>query len=113
MSELRKKLGKRIKQIRESKGIKQCVLAEKLNMEPSNLTRIESGYQFPKEENLVKIANVLEIEIKDLFSFPVEITKDDVLKKINKTITGLSRAELIFIYNFLVSYKINKESEFI
>lgn len=113
MSELRKKIGKRIKQIRESKGIKQCALAEKLDMEPSNLTRIESGYQFPKEENLVKIAKILQIEVKDLFTFPVEITKEEVLEKINAAISELSRSELIFIYNFLVTYKVNKEADLI
>ncbi len=113
MSELRKKLGKRIKQIREQRSIKQCVLAEKLNMEPSNLTRIESGYQFPKEENLVKIAKALDIEIKDLFSFPAEISKEEILEKINKEIDEFSCAELIFIYNFLLSYKVNKDADFI
>jgi len=105
MSELIKKLGKRIKQIREARGMKQYVLAEKLNMEPSNLTRIESGYQFPKEENLTKIASILDIEIKDLFVFPTETTKDEMLKRINKTINELSCSELIFLHNFLISYK--------
>lgn len=55
MGNLSKKVGRRIKQLRESLKIKQFELAEMLDMEPSNLTRIESGYQMPKEENLVKI----------------------------------------------------------
>ena len=79
---LSKKVGMRIKQIRESQGIKQCVLAEKLNMEPSNLTRIESGYQLPKEENLQKIANVLGVEVKDLFDFSQDIKKDELIERL-------------------------------
>ena len=51
MGNLSKKVGRRIKQLRESLKIKQFELAEMLDMEPSNLTRIESGYQMPKEEN--------------------------------------------------------------
>ena len=50
MGNLSKKVGRRIKQLRESLKIKQFELAEMLDMEPSNLTRIESGYQMPKEE---------------------------------------------------------------
>ena len=61
MGNLSKKVGRRIKQLRESLKIKQFELAEMLDMEPSNLTRIESGYQMPKEENLVKIAGILGV----------------------------------------------------
>ena len=64
MGNLSKKVGRRIKQLRESLKIKQFELAEMLDMEPSNLTRIESGYQMPKEENLVKIAGILGVKEK-------------------------------------------------
>lgn len=64
MGNLSKKVGRRIKQLRESLKIKQFELAEMLDMEPSNLTRIESGYQMPKEENLVKIAGILGVKKK-------------------------------------------------
>ena len=98
----------RIKQIRESQGIKQCVLAEKLNMEPSNLTRIESGYQLPKEENLQKIANVLGVEVKDLFDFSQDIKKDELIDLINIQIKKFSFDELKFIYKFIKLYRIEK-----
>ena len=52
-------------------------MAKKLEMEPSNLTRIESGYQMPKEENLTKIADILGVKEMDLFDF------DDVNSKKN------------------------------
>ena len=75
MGNLSKKVGRRIKQLRESLKIKQFELAEMLDMEPSNLTRIESGYQMPKEENLVKIAGILGVKEKDLFDFGEEQNK--------------------------------------
>ena len=108
MGELSKKVGKRIKQIREAQNIKQCVLAEKLNMEPSNLTRIESGYQLPKEENLLKIANVLNVAVKDLFDFSDEYSKDVLQEKIMAILEKSSLNETRFLYNFIKLYMTGK-----
>ena len=81
-----KKLGLRIREIRLSKKIKQSELADKLNMERSNFTRIESGKQCPNNDNLEKIAEILGVEIKDLFDFnhkkPVENLIDEIIIKL-------------------------------
>ncbi len=83
MSEnLNKKLGLRIREIRLSKNIKQSELADKLNMERSNFTRIESGKQCPNNDNLEKIAEILNVEIKDLFDFNHKQPKKDLLEEI-------------------------------
>lgn len=105
MGELSKKIGRRIKEIRESKGIKQFELAEMLNMEPSNMTRIESGYQIPKEENLVKIAEILQVAIKDLFDFEHIQTKNDLIEKINNYLENFSQEEIEFVYKSVVNLK--------
>ena len=49
MGEISKKLGLRIKELREKQGYTQLKLAEILNMEASNLSKIERGVQIPKE----------------------------------------------------------------
>ncbi len=108
MGDLSKKVGRRIKQLRELNNIKQYILAEILGMEPSNLTRIESGMQLPKEENLTKIAKALNVEVKDLFEFSEEKTLKDVKNKIIKLIDKLDFNESEFIYKFLKMYKFSK-----
>lgn len=108
MGELSKKVGKRIKQIRESQNIKQCILAEKLNMEPSNLTRIESGYQLPKEENMQKIAAILNVDVKDLFDFHDEYSKEILRDKIINIIEDSSLNEVRFLYDFMKLYMLSK-----
>ena len=108
MGELSKKVGKRIKQIRESQNIKQCILAEKLNMEPSNLTRIESGYQLPKEENMQKIAAILNVDVKDLFDFHDEYSKEILREKIINIIEDSSLNEVRFLYDFMKLYMLSK-----
>ena len=91
MGELRKKVGKRIKEIRESLNIKQFELADMLDMEPSNLTRIESGYQFPKEENISKIASKLGVEEKDLF----ELVRLAEIDAINANFSNIKRVKIV------------------
>ena len=105
VGDLSKKVGRRIKKIREANKIKQYALAEMLGMEPSNLTRIESGLQLPKEENLLKIADILHVEVKDLFEFDNEESIDTIKDKIIKIISKLEQKEIEFVYNFLKLYK--------
>ena len=77
-----KKLGLRIRELRQAKNIKQGEFADLLNMERSNYTRIESGKQRPKDENLYKIANILKVELKDLFDFEHKKPKSDLYNEI-------------------------------
>lgn len=69
MGEISKKLGKRIKELRERKKLTQLVFAEMVNMESSNISKIERGIQIPKEESLIKIAQALNVTVKDLFDY--------------------------------------------
>ena len=106
MGNLSKKVGRRIKQLRESLKIKQFELAEMLDMEPSNLTRIESGYQMPKEENLVKIAGILGVKEKDLFDFGEEQNKEELIQKINSLLEQCDKPELEYINNSIRQLRI-------
>ena len=68
MGEIARKLGLRIKELREKQGLTQLKLAEILNMEASNLSKIERGIQIPKEESLENISNALKVDVKELFN---------------------------------------------
>ena len=69
MGEISKKLGLRIKELREKQGYTQLKLAEILNMEASNLSKIERGVQIPKEESLEKLAQAFNVNLRDLFDY--------------------------------------------
>ncbi len=60
-------VGKRIQNIRESKGISQQELAAKCNFEKSNMSRLEAGRVNPTLATLEKVALALEIDIIELF----------------------------------------------
>ena len=66
MGMLAKKLGSRIKELREKRGFTQFKLAEILDMEASNLSKIERGVQIPKEESLINIAKALNTDIDNI-----------------------------------------------
>ena len=61
------KVGKRIRKIRESKGISQQELAAKCNFEKSNMSRLEAGRVNSTLATLEKIALALEVNIIELF----------------------------------------------
>ena len=62
-------VGKRIKDIRESKGFSQVELVGRMQgeIDPTNISRIESGRTNPTLFTLYRIASALEVPLKDLF----------------------------------------------
>ena len=61
-------LNEKIKKYRKEKGLSQEDLANKIFVSRTLITKYESGSAFPTQENLEKIADALEIEVKDLLS---------------------------------------------
>lgn len=62
-------IGKRVKTLRESKNIPQQELAAACNFEKSNFSRLESGGTNPTIFTLKKIADNLNISLKELMDF--------------------------------------------
>ena len=70
-SDLLKNVGKRIQELRESKGLTQVDLAGKIHgvFDTTNVSRIESGRTNPTLYTLYRIAEALEVDLKDLVTF--------------------------------------------
>jgi len=62
------KTGERIKQIRESKGLKILDVENRAGMSNGNLSRIENGKQWASEEKLFAIARALDVPVAELFA---------------------------------------------
>ena len=67
-SEILKKVGKRIKEVRLQKGISQADLVGKMQgeIDPTNISRIESGRTNPTVYTLFRIAEALEVPLNEL-----------------------------------------------
>lgn len=65
--DLREKLGKRIKEVRETKGLTQKTLAEKCDTTMDYIYFIEAGKKTPSTEMYIKISLALDIPLNELF----------------------------------------------
>ena len=62
-------LGQKIQRIRKSKGITQEMLAEEIGVSQNYITYIETAISKPSLKILMKIADALQVKVKDLFPF--------------------------------------------
>lgn len=68
-----------------------------LNIFNHYFTRIESGKQRPNDKNLYKIANILGVEIKDLFDFEHQKSDNDLISEIVDKLKIIPKKYKIFI----------------
>jgi HTH-type transcriptional regulator, competence development regulator len=59
--------GKRVAEVRKSKGVKQTDLAEMINMSVVTIAYIETGKRWVRLATLEKIARALKVKVRDLF----------------------------------------------
>lgn len=57
----------RLKELLNEKNVSGKDLAEKVGVTPASISNIVQGNSFPKPELLLKIAEHLDVDIKDLF----------------------------------------------
>jgi len=67
-----KKIGDKVREIRLHKKMTQKELAFDLDIEISQITRIETGKINTSILNLFKIAKALEVDIKEFFNFKID-----------------------------------------
>lgn len=64
--DISRKVGQRIREIRERKNISIMALADKLDIEYNNMIRIEKGRTNPTLSTLYSISQALEVKLTDL-----------------------------------------------
>ena len=78
-ADLLKLVGKRIKEIRESKGLAQLDVAVRMegNIDTTNISRIESGRTNPTVYTLFRISQALEVPMSDLVNIEYSNSMQD------------------------------------
>ncbi len=79
-------LGKRIKELREEKGLLQRQLAAELEIDSPLYSKIERGERKAKREQVLKLANMLETDKDELLTLWLagqvyELVKDEDVAK--------------------------------
>jgi transcriptional regulator with XRE-family HTH domain len=91
-------LGARIKEVRKLRQLSQEKLAEKVGVEPKQISRIEGGKSSPSMDTLEAIARELRVEMRELFDFQHLTTgnlpEDEALSILSKMDDGTKRLAL-------------------
>ena len=102
--DIKKLLGKRIKELRTRKHLTQAQLAETVGMVERNLSKIECGQTFVTSETLSKIISALEIKPADLFNFEHNQDKAELKEELLQAIQYKS-VDIELMYKFYKSIK--------
>ena len=94
-------LGKRIKEVRKSKGLTQDALSEKIGIDSKHLSRIECGKNRPSIELLYKISAVLNIEPYLIFQNKHLQEKDELIKEITFALSDSPEEKVRLFYKIL------------
>ena len=103
MSNLKKLLGKRIKELRLARKMTQEQLAELVDIGAASLSKIEIGMYHPTGENLEKIAEALNVEPYELYIFEHHKNISDIKKDINCMIENANEETIRLIYKIFKS----------
>lgn len=98
-------LGERINRIRKEKGITQSVLAERVGIEPSNISHIERAASKVGLGTLVKIANVLECTLSDLLCDSILCEREAFENELTRLAADCSPKELRMLTDLVRAMK--------
>ena len=99
MIDIKKAIGKKIKQIRKSKNLTQERLAELIGLEVPSLSNIETGKFAPSVDTLQKLCDVLCVEPWEFYYFN-EVSEEKMISEINSAIKNDKRL-LKFLYSVI------------
>lgn len=102
--EIKKLLGKRIKEIRVKRGFTQEKFAELVGVGERNLSKIECGDNFVTAETLSNILSALCVKPKELFDFEHNQEKENLKQELLKAITN-ETIDINLMYRFYEAIK--------
>ena len=89
--------GKHVKKCRKEKGMTQQKLAEEIDVLPKTISCIERGESYPTQENIFKIAKVLDMSLDEFVLGYKKGTEVISINEINKLIADLSEDKKVFL----------------
>ncbi len=90
-------LGLRVKEFRKQKKLTQEKLAEIIGVDNGYISKLEVGQNFPSITTLEKIADVLEVELYELFRYTNSKSKD-FKEEINTIYDKLNKDKQFTLY---------------
>ena len=104
MSDIKKLLGLRIRELRKARKITQEQLAEMLGIGPANISYIENGKFAPSMENFEKLTTIFDVEPYELYKFHSKESKEEIKAKLFKALDSDENL-LKLVYKFYQTIK--------
>ncbi len=101
MTDLKKKLGKKIQKIRKEKGFTQERLAELIGIEVPSLSNIETGKFAPSFDTMQKLSTVLDVEASEFYRLNL-IEPDQMINEMSEKLSK-NKKLAVLTYNFFKS----------
>lgn len=97
--ELKKRVGKRIQQLRVERNLKQSELAELVGIQTKTQSCIETGRNFPKADLIERYARAFNVDVAEvLYIGDIQKPEDDYLSAIQKLLSKASEKQVEYIY---------------
>ncbi len=103
MSEIKKLLGKRIREVRILRNLTQEDLSELTDIGASSISKIESGHFHPSDENLEKIAKALKIEPYKLYMFNHQKDTRELIEDLENILKCATDDEIKLVHRVVTS----------
>ena len=101
--EIKKRLGKRIQDLRIKNNLKQSELAEKIGLATKSQSCIETGKSYPTADNIEKYAKVFNIDVSEIFDIGHIQPQQKLYEEIITMLKNATEKELITSYRVLKS----------
>ena len=100
--DVKRAVGKRIKLVRQGKGLTQDQFAERVGLSSKYISGIERGVENPTMDNLIRLAKVLGVEPYDLFLFGESEENEKALRKgLEKMLREADMEQLQLCFNVM------------
>ncbi len=89
---IKKAFGKNLKKLRKERRMTQEQLSEMVGIHPRQISKIETGENFPNSKTLENLCNALDLEPQELFNFnkPAQPTRRKTMIKLIEKIENIS-----------------------
>ena len=101
MEEIIFQIGNKIKEIRKKRGLTQAELAEKINVDPKYISRLETGNSTPSIPTIAKISETLDVEMFNFFIVETDKKKNQLIELISSKLPKANIKELNAIFEIL------------
>jgi len=100
MKTLEERLGQKIGRQRRAVGLSQAQLAEKVDVQPETISRIETGKKGASVGLLAQISDVLELDLHEMFHLlDGDSPRDRAIENLLRYVARLSTEEIELVLN--------------